>query len=157
MVMDTLASLALATEPPTDDLLNRKPYGRNKPIISLIMIKNIVGQALYQLVVLFLIVFLGNLMSLFLKLFLKVVWLYFLMISLVGDWMSVDSVTQYDDIDIVSKPSVHFTIVFNVLILMTLFNEINARKIHDERNVFSGILRNPYFIVIWLICFVGQV
>jgi hypothetical protein len=30
LVMDTLASLALATEPPTEDLLKRKPYGRNK-------------------------------------------------------------------------------------------------------------------------------
>ncbi|VDM55782.1 unnamed protein product [Angiostrongylus costaricensis] len=28
LIMDTLASLALATEVPTDDLLNRKPYGR---------------------------------------------------------------------------------------------------------------------------------
>jgi hypothetical protein len=74
-----------------------------------------------------------------------------------GEWMSVDNMTQYDDINVISKPSVHFTIVFNVFILMTLFNEINARKIHDERNVFSGIHRNWYFIIIWLICLVGQV
>jgi Ca2+ transporting ATPase len=60
MVMDTLASLALATEPPTDELLDRKPYGRNKPIVSLAMLKNIVGHAVYQLVVLFFIVFLGK-------------------------------------------------------------------------------------------------
>jgi hypothetical protein len=71
--------------------------------------------------------------------------------------MDVDSVIQYEDISVVSQPSVHFTIVFNVFILMTLFNEINARKIHDERNVFAGITRNPYFIVIWLVCFAGQV
>jgi Ca2+ transporting ATPase len=71
--------------------------------------------------------------------------------------MSVDNVTGYDDITIIAKPSVHFTIVFNVYIFMTLFNEINARKIHDEKNVFAGILQNPYFIVIWLICFIGQV
>ena len=32
--MDTLASLALATEPPTEELLQRKPYGRTKPLIS---------------------------------------------------------------------------------------------------------------------------
>lgn len=57
LVMDTLASLALATEPPTEELLNRKPYGRNKPIISLVMFKNIIGHAIYQLAVLFLLVF----------------------------------------------------------------------------------------------------
>ena len=53
LVMDTLASLALATEPPTEDLLKRKPYGRTKPIVSLTMMKNVVGQAIYQLAVLF--------------------------------------------------------------------------------------------------------
>jgi Ca2+ transporting ATPase len=55
--MDTLASLALATEPPTPDLLERKPYGRKKPMISLTMLKNILGHAFYQLLVLFLLVF----------------------------------------------------------------------------------------------------
>jgi len=34
LLMDSLASLALATEPPTEDLLQRKPYGRTKALIS---------------------------------------------------------------------------------------------------------------------------
>jgi len=46
LVMDTLASLALATEPPTEELLNRKPYGRTKFIISPIMFRTIVGQSI---------------------------------------------------------------------------------------------------------------
>ena len=53
LIMDTLASLALATEPPTESLLLRKPYGRNKPLISRTMMKNILGHAFYQLVVVF--------------------------------------------------------------------------------------------------------
>ena len=57
LVMDTLASLALATEPPTPALLNRKPYGRTKPMISSVMAKNIVGQAFYMLVVLFALIY----------------------------------------------------------------------------------------------------
>lgn len=32
--MDSLASLALATEPPTKELLNRKPHKRDDYIIS---------------------------------------------------------------------------------------------------------------------------
>jgi magnesium-transporting ATPase (P-type) len=28
LIMDTLAALALATEPPNDELLTRKPYSR---------------------------------------------------------------------------------------------------------------------------------
>lgn len=58
--MDTLASLALATEPPTESLLLRKPYGRNKPLISRTMMKNILGHAFYQLVVVFTLLFAGK-------------------------------------------------------------------------------------------------
>ena len=34
LIMDTLAALALATEPPRQELLNRKPYKKNDFIIS---------------------------------------------------------------------------------------------------------------------------
>ena len=60
LIMDTLASLALATELPTPDLLLRKPYGRTSPLISATMAKNILGQGLYQLVVVFGIMFYGE-------------------------------------------------------------------------------------------------
>lgn len=60
LIMDTFASLALATEPPTDSLLMRRPYGRNKPLISRTMMKNILGHAVYQLTVIFLLVFAGE-------------------------------------------------------------------------------------------------
>ena len=54
-------------------------------------------------------------------------------------------------------PSQHFTIIFNTFVMMTLFNEINARKIHGQRNVFSGLHRNPIFIIIWICTIVAQV
>ena len=38
LIMDTFASLALATEVPTEELLKRKPYGRTKPLISRTMV-----------------------------------------------------------------------------------------------------------------------
>lgn len=73
LIMDTLASLALATEFPTPDLLLRKPYGRTKPLISRTMMKNIIGQAIYQLGVIFSLLFIGNfnLFALYLKLYSK--------------------------------------------------------------------------------------
>lgn len=107
----------------------RKPYGRTSPLISRTMSKNILGHAVYQLIVLFTLIFYG---------------------TFGGPLRCCDSNTR-----VVSKgekifdipsgrwaplhspPSVHFTIVFNTFVLMTLFNEINARKIHGERNVFS--------------------
>ena len=59
LIMDTLASLALATELPTEEMLKRKPYGRTKPLISRTMMKNIIGHAIYQLTVIFTILFAG--------------------------------------------------------------------------------------------------
>jgi hypothetical protein len=76
---------------------------------------------------------------------------------LVEEWMSVDSIIKYNDINKLRDPSVHFTIIFNAFVLMTLFNELNARKIHNERNVFTGILNNYIFVGIWVGCFIGQV
>jgi P-type Ca2+ transporter type 2B len=61
LVMDTLASLALATEPPTEDLLKRKPYGRSKPIISSTIFKNMIGHVIYQLIILFALVWFSEL------------------------------------------------------------------------------------------------
>lgn len=60
LIMDTLASLALATEMPTEDLLKRKPYGRTSPLISRTMSKNILGHAFYQLLILFALIFAGS-------------------------------------------------------------------------------------------------
>ncbi|KAF5306596.1 hypothetical protein FQA39_LY18925 [Lamprigera yunnana] len=57
LIMDTLASLALATEFPTSDLLLRKPYGRTKPLISRTMNEKYSGQAVYQLTVIFALLF----------------------------------------------------------------------------------------------------
>ena len=60
-------------------------------------------------------------------------------------------------VDNVFKPSQHFTMIFNVFVLMTLFNEINCRKIHGEQNVFRGIFTNPIFYGIWIVTFVVQI
>jgi len=51
LIMDTMAALALATEAPTPALLERKPYGKNDPLITRTMWKMIFGQAFFQLVV----------------------------------------------------------------------------------------------------------
>ncbi|KAK7747553.1 plasma membrane calcium [Cytospora paraplurivora] len=57
LIMDTLAALALATDPPADSVLERKPENRNSSIVSTTMWKMIIGEAIYQLVITFLIYF----------------------------------------------------------------------------------------------------
>ncbi|XP_004862235.1 plasma membrane calcium-transporting ATPase 4 isoform X1 [Heterocephalus glaber] len=130
LIMDTFASLALATEPPTESLLKRRPYGRNKPLISRTMMKNILGHAVYQLAVIFFLVFAGE------------------------RFFDIDSGRKAP---LHSPPSQHYTIVFNTFVLMQLFNEINSRKIHGEKNVFSGIYRNLIFCSVVLGTFISQV
>ncbi|XP_061470223.1 plasma membrane calcium-transporting ATPase 3 isoform X16 [Rhineura floridana] len=130
LIMDTFASLALATEPPTEALLLRKPYGRNKPLISRTMMKNILGHAVYQLIIIFTLLFVGEI------------------------FFDIDSGRNAP---LHSPPSEHYTIIFNTFVMMQLFNEINARKIHGERNVFDGIFGNPIFCTIVLGTFGIQV
>jgi len=51
MIMDTLGALALATEPPNEELMKRSPVGRKGNFISSVMWRNILGQSLYQFMV----------------------------------------------------------------------------------------------------------
>ena len=130
LIMDTLASLALATEPPTEELLERKPYGRTKPLISRTMMKNIIGHSIYQLTIIFVLLFAGP--------------------QLFDMESGISGSAQF-------KPTQHFTMIFNAFVLMTLFNEINSRKIHGERNVFKGFFSNPIFYGIWIVTLCLQV
>uniref|UniRef100_A0A673A3U1 Calcium-transporting ATPase n=1 Tax=Sphaeramia orbicularis TaxID=375764 RepID=A0A673A3U1_9TELE len=130
LIMDTFASLALATEPPTESLLKRKPYGRNKPLISSTMTKNIFGHGVYQLVIIFTLLFVGE---------------------------QIFDIDSGRNAPLHSPPSEHYTIIFNTFVMMQLFNEINARKIHGERNVFDGIFRNPIFCSIVFGTFAVQI
>lgn len=52
LIMDTLGALALATEPPYDELMEKPPVGRKGTLITAVMWRNIFGQTIYQLVVL---------------------------------------------------------------------------------------------------------
>ncbi|CAF4320397.1 unnamed protein product, partial [Rotaria sordida] len=60
-------------------------------------------------------------------------------------------------VDSIFKPSEHFTMIFNVFVLMNLFNAINCRKIHCEKNIFHGISKNPIFYGIWIVTFIVQI
>ena len=52
LIMDTMGALALGTEPPTLELLDRPPYRRDSSLISRPMWRNILIQATYQLLLL---------------------------------------------------------------------------------------------------------
>lgn len=60
LIMDTLGALALATELPTDELMHRPPVGRTEPLITNIMWRNLLAQALYQITILLIFQFRGK-------------------------------------------------------------------------------------------------
>jgi Ca2+ transporting ATPase len=51
LIMDTFAALALATDPPRRELLERRPYAKLESIINITMWKNVFGQSAYQLAI----------------------------------------------------------------------------------------------------------
>ena len=110
LIMDSLASLALATEPPTDALLDRPPVNRSQSLVTRQMWFNMVGHALYQLAVCFWILFEGP------KTFVD------------SSGQPLVEGHQFER-ENHGAPSQHLTILFNAFVMMTLFNEINARKL----------------------------
>ncbi|XP_042966466.1 calcium-transporting ATPase 9, plasma membrane-type-like isoform X2 [Carya illinoinensis] len=60
LIMDTLGALALATELPTDHLMHRSPVGRREPLITNVMWRNLIIQAVYQVSILLVLNFCGT-------------------------------------------------------------------------------------------------
>ncbi|XP_058106722.1 calcium-transporting ATPase 12, plasma membrane-type-like [Magnolia sinica] len=60
LIMDTLGALALATERPTADLMEKRPIGRSEPLITNVMWRNLIVQALYQIMILLILQFEGE-------------------------------------------------------------------------------------------------
>ena len=60
LIMDTFAALALATDPPGRGILDRQPERRLAPLVSPTSWKMIVGQSVFQLVVILALHFAGN-------------------------------------------------------------------------------------------------
>ena len=142
LIMDTLAALALATELPTPELLERAPYGRTASLISPAMARNILGQAVYQLALLITFLFLGHLLPSF---------------CLSWEEAAMCTIENWWDIGVESEPTQLCTVIFNSFIFMTLFNEINCRKVHGERNVFKNLFSSPVFLGIWVTTLLLQV
>ncbi|CEL11039.1 Putative Calcium ion P-type ATPase (Eurofung) [Aspergillus calidoustus] len=60
LIMDTFAALALATDPPTHDILSRPPTPRHAPLFTPTMWKMILGQSVYKLTICFVLYFAGH-------------------------------------------------------------------------------------------------
>ena len=106
LLMDSLASLALASEPPVDELLQKPPVNRTDSMITKHMFANMLGQAAYQIAVVMTLLFAGP------------------------ELLNVKAGHKVEEED--DENSVHYTIIFNSFVWMQLFNEINCRKLKGE-------------------------
>lgn len=59
LIMDTFAAMALATDPPSESVLHKKPEPKSAPMISITMWKMIIFQSAYQLLVTLILNFAG--------------------------------------------------------------------------------------------------
>jgi Ca2+-transporting ATPase len=130
LIMDTLAALALATEPPSEDLMNRKPHGTEDNLITNNMWKNIFVQGLYQIFILLLLIYGHD------KIF-----------GPPGPNNPLSKRQNEKD----------FTLVFNVFVFCQLFNQFNARKINNEMNILENISHSWVFLSISCISTITQV
>ncbi|KAK4394994.1 Calcium-transporting ATPase 9, plasma membrane-type [Sesamum angolense] len=98
LIMDTLGALALATEPPTDHLMDRTPVGRRELFVTNIMWRNLIVQAVYQVAVLLVLNFCGI------------------------------SILKLEKDEKAHAYMVKNTVIFNAFVFCQIFNEFNARK-----------------------------
>ena len=192
LIMDSLATLTLATEPPHDGLLKRKPTKRNENIINTNMIKHVCFQTFLQFVILMVIYLYGpkyiqeqdlsriaeNKMILNCYGILpggetnptniiygiKTYWPNYIEIN--RELSNKGMCGEYANYDNLSKAlslykrhqgaPVQLTMIFNVFVLYTLFNQLNCRIVDGNLNIFTRIRNNSLFIFIEAFEFVVQ-
>ncbi|KQJ98964.2 hypothetical protein BRADI_3g40640v3 [Brachypodium distachyon] len=134
LIMDTLGALALATEPPTDNLMKRQPVGRREPLVTNIMWRNLFVQAIYQIAILLIFDFSGT----------KILRL------------------QNESQDNAEK--MKNTFIFNTFVFCQIFNEFNARKPEErnvfkgvtKNHLFMGIIIVTTVFQILIVEFLGK-
>ena len=156
LIMDSFASLALATEAPTPDLLNRPPYSRDEYIVSRKMVKNLVSMAIFEIIIVYSIVFAGEyfIPESDVKLRYDRPDSPFVYPGRINNWDGTPLWSKYETDEGTSR---QMTLVFNVFTFLQIFNLINCRVINDDYNVFRGLFTNWMFVGVLLFIAVGQV
>ncbi|KAJ3009739.1 UNVERIFIED_CONTAM: Calcium-transporting ATPase 10, plasma membrane-type [Siphonaria sp. JEL0065] len=124
LIMDSLGALALASDDPDEDILDHPPHARTASLLSPYMKEYILTQLSYQL------------------------------ICTLGLLVGIDSVyppdtTFHKTSDISGTPSIRSTsMVFTTFIFLQVTNEIMARQLNGELNLFAKFFRNKLFVII---------
>lgn len=172
MIMDSFASLALATEEPPDRILDRPPFPKKASIITLTMWRFIISHSFYQFVVLAVFLFAGagdpvtpgGMFNIFsgvdadFEIDGQHTTCIDRYVECKGEAAKAELLAAGKRCPTEQQCSAHFAMIFTTFVLMQLFNQLNARKLgSDGWNIFKGIFGNALFIYITLAEFGGQV
>ena len=192
LIMDSLATLTLTTEPPHDGLLSRKPTKRTENIITKNMIKHVSLQTGLQFVILMTIYLFGPrfIQEQDLGRIAENEVIYKCFGILPGDMTDPHKIIfgvknfwhnhvpvkkemvnepmcrEYVNVGNLSNAfklynqnqgaPVQLTMIFNIFVLYTLFNQLNCRVVDGSKNIFARIKNNPLFIAIEIFEFIVQ-
>ncbi|KAI9346505.1 hypothetical protein BDR26DRAFT_931870 [Obelidium mucronatum] len=130
LIMDSLGALALASDDPDEDILDHPPHARTASLLSPYMKEYIVTQMTYQL------------------------------ICTLGVVLGIDTIYPAttglapfrDDSDTIGKPSKRATsMVFTTFIFLQVTNEVMARQLNGELNLFAKFFHNKLFVIILVV------
>ena len=182
LIMDSLGSLALATEPPYEELLQREPTKRNESMINGRMWKHIIIQSICQIILLILLYLYapefikeGNFTRLAENKIIKYCYTKYpgkdinhIIYGTEIKWVASGKLNPekkefcgkylhrvklsdaYQEYISSNSATTHMTIIFNIFVYYTLFNQFNCRVIDDSFNIFIRMNRSLLFP---LICF----
>ena len=181
LIMDSLGSLALATEPPYEELLQREPTKRNESIINGRMWKHIIIQSLAQIILLVILYLLApefikeyDLIRLTENKIINYCYtdypgksIDYIIYGTEAKWESANGKligtrkdycgkyakkqtlsVAYSEYISSNDATTHMTLIFNIFVFYTLFNQINCRVIDDSFNILVRISRSLLFVII---------
>ena len=183
LIMDSLGSLALATEPPYEELLQREPTKRNESMINGHMWKHIIIQSLCQIILLIMLYLFApkfikeqNLVRVAENKLIKFCYTEFpgkdenhIIYGTEIKWSSNGRLKasnkeycgKYKTKQLLSEAyklyvdsncaTTHLSLIFNIFVFYTLFNQLNCRVIDDSFNIFVRISKSYLFILICLL------
>jgi Ca2+-transporting ATPase len=135
VIMDTFAAIALCSEPPRPGLMGQPPKRRHENILSREMVRNILGTAVFFVIV--------------------------MMALLVGmqhyDLFASGSGPNPDGWEFAPLNVRQVTIFFTVYVFFQVWNQINCRSLSPRESGLYRLFDNPQFLAIASLTLVGQV
>jgi P-type Ca2+ transporter type 2C len=140
LIQDTLAALALATDPPHRTILDRKPDAKMAPLITSTMWKLITTQSIYQIVITLVLYFAGDRIFSYTTASEKAQ----LQTAVFNTYVWMQIFNQYKYVYMPRLPSTVLTLG-------------SCRRIDNKLNILDGILQNWFFIATGLVMIGGQI